>query len=665
MKIFNKILIANRGEIAVRIIKSAKKMGIQTVAVYSKADAESMHIRVADEAHCIGDTALNETYLNIDKIIAIAKETDCEAIHPGYGFLAENPKLVAACEKNGIVFIGPSVNAIQLMGNKIEARAFVDKLNIPMTKAHTGDLEHLLQASKSIELPVLVKAAAGGGGKGMRIVHDWKVLKETIESTSREAKAYFGDGEVFVEKYVENPRHIEIQVLGDKKGNVVHLFERECSIQRRYQKVIEESPSPTLNQEVREKMGADAVKIASAIGYENAGTIEFLVDHKLNYYFLEMNTRVQVEHPVTEMVTGIDIVREQILVAAGNPLSFSQSDIQQKGHAIEARIYAEDPENDFLPSPGKMTLYEEPKGDGIRVDSGIDQPIEVKSFFDPMISKLIAFDENRDLARLKLLQALENYHISGIKTNIKYLMSVLQNTDYRQNKIDTKFCDHQADHLIQWIQNERESISKSSVVCAFLTHQFAPKSSSSVWNSIGFWRHRMQVCVELNEEKFDVLIVERSAKGGHFQLHGQDYHVCIKESGDKYLAVEVNDKSFRFTCSMNDEKHTILGFKGHSFLLVRNDVLSIPDFYEASVQGKVGDVVKSPMPGKVIKTHAKVGDSVIKGEVLLIVEAMKMENNILAPRDGVVEEIYVTEGDMVDGSKILLKLEENEKETHL
>ena len=659
MKLFNKILIANRGEIAVRIIRSAKKMGIQTVAVYSKVDADSLHIRMADEAHCIGDTALDETYLNVDKIIAVAKETNSEVIHPGYGFLAENPNLVAACEKAGIVFIGPSVKAIQLMGNKIEARAFVETLNIPMTKAHTGDLNHLLEASKSIELPVLVKAAAGGGGKGMRIVHDWKDLKDTIESTSREAKAYFGDGEVFVEKYVENPRHIEIQVMGDKHGNVVHLYERECSIQRRYQKVIEESPSPTLTQEVREKMGAEAVKIAKAIGYDNAGTIEFLVDNKLNYYFLEMNTRIQVEHPVTEMVTGIDIVREQLLVSAGNILSFSQSDVKQTGHAVEARIYAEDPENDFLPSPGQMTLYQEPQGEGIRIDSGIEKPVEVKSFFDPMISKLIAFDSDRDLARKRLLQALEQYHIHGLKTNITYLISVLQNKDFQNNKIDTKFCDHQSDKLISSIQAERKAISKPVLLSAFLAHQFAFSTNNSIWGSIGYWRQRMQMNIDIDEEKYTVQIAERTAKGGLFQISGEEYHVCVKERTPSFIQLAINSDCYKFMLSKDRENKTIIGYLGHNFMLKRDDVLSIPDFYEATESGQASDIVKSPMPGKVIKVLVNIGDTVKKGEVLLVVEAMKMENNILAVRNGVVEELNVAVGEMVDGSMALLKLEKN------
>ncbi len=659
MKIFNKILIANRGEIAVRILKSAKKMGIQTVAIYSKADAESLHIRLADEAHCIGDTALDETYLNIDKIMAVAKETSCEAIHPGYGFLAENPRLVEACDKAGIVFIGPTVKAIQLMGNKIEARAFVETLKIPMTKAHTGDLEHLLQASKSIELPVLVKAAAGGGGKGMRIVNDWKDLKTTIEATSREAKAYFGDGEVFVEKYVENPRHIEIQVMGDKHGNVVHLYERECSIQRRYQKIIEESPSPTLTAEVREKMGGEAVKIAKAIGYDNAGTIEFLVDKNLNYYFLEMNTRVQVEHPVTEMVTGIDIVREQLLVAAGNPLSFSQSDIKQTGHAIEARIYAEDPEHDFLPSPGQMTLYQEPMGEGIRIDSGIDQPIEVKSFFDPMISKLIVHADNRELSRKKLVAAMENYSIQGIKTNIPYLLSLLQNKAFQLNEINTKFCDQHTDSLISWIQAERASISRPVILSAFLANQFEfqTKISSSVWNKIGYWRQQMKIKIRLDDEVHSVRIVERTNQKGLYIIQGNEYQVDLKDAKPGFIQVSVNGDCHKFSLSLNQENKSIVGFKGHNFELSREDALYIPDFYETAIIGQAGDLIKSPMPGKVIKVLTSIGKSVKKGDVLLVVEAMKMENNLLAPRDGIVEQLNAVEGEMVAGTKVLLKLE--------
>lgn len=659
MKIFNKILVANRGEIAVRILKSAQKLGIQTVAVYSKVDADSLHVQMADEAICIGDSALQETYLNIEKIVEAALKSNAEAIHPGYGFLAENPKFVEACENKGLVFIGPSAKSIRLMGNKIEARSFVDALGIPMTKALVGSIEKLLEASKSIEWPVLVKAAAGGGGKGMRIVHDWKYLRETIESTSREANAYFGDGEVFVEKYVENPRHIEIQVMGDKFGNIVHLYERECSIQRRYQKVIEESPSPTLTPEVREKMGAEAVKIAKAIGYDNAGTIEFLVDKNLNYYFLEMNTRIQVEHPVTEIVTGIDIVREQFLVAAGNRLGFSQADIKQNGHAIEARIYAEDPEHDFLPSPGKMTFYQEPKGDGIRIDSGIEKAIEVKSFFDPMLSKLIGFGANRDLARLKLIQSLENYAIHGIKTNIAYLLSLLQNQAFQQNNIDTKFCDSESEKLLLWIQKERLSVPKQSILSAFLAHQlFAQnKNSNSIWEKIGYWRQQMLIKIQLDEQVIAIRILEKNQNTALFEIEGQIFRIAVKESNPNFIQLSIDDTCHKFTISANKDMVYNVGIKGNTYKLIREDDLCIPDFFEAAIVGQAGDFIKSPMPGKVIKILSSPGKMVKKGEVLIVVEAMKMENNLIAPRDGIVAQLNAAEGDMVDGSKILLKLE--------
>ncbi len=614
---------------------------------------------MADEAICIGDSALQETYLNIEKIVEAALKSNAEAIHPGYGFLAENPKLVEACENKGLVFIGPSAKSIRLMGNKIEARSFVDALGIPMTKALVGSIEKLLEASKSIELPVLVKAAAGGGGKGMRIVHDWKYLRETIESTSREANAYFGDGEVFVEKYVENPRHIEIQVMGDKFGNIVHLYERECSIQRRYQKVIEESPSSTLTPEVREKMGAEAVKIAKAIGYDNAGTIEFLVDKNLNYYFLEMNTRIQVEHPVTEIVTGIDIVREQFLVAAGNRLGFSQADIKQNGHAIEARIYAEDPEHDFLPSPGKMTFYQEPKGDGIRIDSGIEKAIEVKSFFDPMLSKLIGFGVNRDLARLKLIQSLENYAIHGIKTNIAYLLSLLQNEAFQQNNIDTKFCDSESEKLLLWIQKERLSVPKQSILSAFLAHQlFAQnKNSNSIWEKIGYWRQQMLIKIQLDEQVIAIRILEKNQNTALFEIEGQLFRIAVKESNPNFIQLSINDSCHKFTISANKDKVYNVGIKGNTYKLIREDDLCIPDFFEAAIVGQAGDFIKSPMPGKVIKILSSPGKMVKKGEVLIVVEAMKMENNLIAPRDGIVAQLNAAEGDMVDGSKILLKLE--------
>jgi acetyl-CoA carboxylase biotin carboxylase subunit len=516
MNIINKILIANRGEIAVRVMKTARKLGIKTVAVYSEIDKDSLHVSFADESHCIGESELSDTYLNIEKIIGIAKKANCDAIHPGYGFMAENSRFVDACNEAGIIFIGPTTNSMKVMGNKIEAREFVSKLDIPMTKGVTGNKETLLEASKNIVFPILLKAAAGGGGKGMRIVYKEADLAEAIEATSREAKSYFGDETVYIEKYIENPRHIEVQIIGDNFGNVIHLFERECSIQRRYQKIIEESPSPTLTPELRIKMGEAAVRIGKEINYNNAGTIEFLVDEDLNFYFLEMNTRIQVEHPVTEMVCGIDIVEEQIHIAVGNPLRFKQHDIKQNGHAIECRIYAEDPANNFQPSPGKMLLFKEPEIADIRIDTGITKDTEIKSSFDPMICKLIVWDNIREEAANKMLHALNEFVIHGINTNITYLIALLQSDAFIKNRISTKFCDDFTTQIIENLNTEKAKIPTFIPLIAYTLYSLNNKSiqervhftdEHNVWNTIGYWRDLMKLRIYLSDKEY-VLDIE-------------------------------------------------------------------------------------------------------------------------------------------------------------
>lgn len=676
MKLFKKILIANRSEIAVRVIRSAKELGIKTVAVYSTADEKSLHVEMADEAYCFGESIeLSDTYLNIDKIISIAKQSGSEAIHPGYGFLAENPEFVAACEKNNIVFIGPNTRSIKLMGNKIESRKFVKKLDIPMTEAKTGSKASLMKAAKEIPFPLLVKAAAGGGGKGMRIVHSENELEDAIENTSREAKNYFSDGTVFVEKYVEEPRHIEIQVIGDNFGNAVHLFERECSIQRRYQKIIEESPSPTLTPKVRQKMGEAAVRISKEIGYNNAGTVEFLVDKDLNFYFLEMNTRVQVEHPVTEMVTGIDIVREQILIAAGNKLSLKQEEISQTGHAIECRIYAEDPSNDFLPSPGDMSLYLEPSGRDIRIDTGISGATTIHSFYDPMISKLVVWGEDREIAREKTINALSEYIVHGIKTNITYLTQLLRHEAYINNKITTKYCDEHTDDIIKLIENEKQNIqpalpiityvlcnslgdSKKSPADFMLNREFA---TGSVWEKIGYWRDLMEIEVELDKKYFNINVQQAHYGNYTFDIDGSQYDVKIRsiEKGKATLIIDRHTHTFYIS---DDKKgNGYVNYKGHTFNLTRKDILVQEDVFGSLGTDGGGDgQIVSPMPGKVIKLNVKKGDKVSKGEILLIVEAMKMENNITSPKDAIVEKVNVKTGDMVDGSIELVVLEDIE-----
>jgi len=668
MKLFTKILIANRGEIAVRVIRSAHELGIQTVAIYSAADEESLHVDMADEAYCLSEgNELSETYLDIKKIIKLAKQSGSEAIHPGYGFLAENPAFVAACEKAGIVFIGPNTRSIKLMGNKIESRAFVKKTGIPMTEGITGDVKTLQKKAGSIPLPILVKAAAGGGGKGMRIVHDLKDLPGILEGTSREAKSYFGDETIYIEKYVEEPRHIEIQVIGDNFGNVVHLFERECSIQRRYQKVIEESPSPTLTPEIRTKMGEAAVKIAREIGYNNAGTVEFLVDKKLNFYFLEMNTRVQVEHPVTEMVTGVDIVREQILIAAGNPLTLKQDELQQSGHAIECRIYAEDPANNFLPSPGVMSNYMEPEGDHIRIDTGIAEATTIHSFYDPMISKMIVWGENREIAREKTTYALKEYIVHGIKNNIAFLLQVLQNKAYIENKISTKYCDEHIDDLIRQIGKDKSKVNPELPAIAYLVYSFhedllfTDTGEYSIWEEIGYWRDQMEIKIHVDDLEFTVGINKNN--GGYFKLRiGQNIRkVTLRTMESGILQLVIDGHTLEFYISNDKKGQGYVSFDGHLFKVKRHDMLVEEEvFGSLDSGGKDQGVIVSPMPGKVIKINVKNGQKVKKGDVLLVVEAMKMENNIIAPKDGEIETVKVNAGEMVDGSKELVVLEDDE-----
>lgn len=438
---FNKILIANRGEIAVRIIRACKEMGIGTVAVYSDADRKSLHVVLADEAYHIGPPAPAESYLVKEKIIEVAKKSGAEAIHPGFGFLSENESFADLCEKEGIVFIGPSSEAIRLMGDKITARNIAMDAKVPLVPGSDGAVTDVQAGVVADEIgyPVMIKASAGGGGKGMRLVRKKEDFDSSLRMARSEARSAFGDDSVFVERFVENPRHIEIQIIADSHGKVLHLFERECSIQRRHQKVIEEAPSGFISAKTRKKMGEVAVRIASAVNYRGAGTIEFIMDQKQNFYFLEMNTRIQVEHPVTEMITGFDIVKWMIRIAAGEKLPFKQNDIKMNGHAVECRVYAEDPENNFIPSPGLLDYVKAPSGPGIRDDSCIYSGYEVTSFYDPMLSKLVTWGETREDAINKMLSALKEYVVLGVKTNIGFLMRVMDDENFKSVKFDTGF----------------------------------------------------------------------------------------------------------------------------------------------------------------------------------------------------------------------------------
>lgn len=494
---FRKVLIANRGEISVRITKTLQEMGIQTVAVYSDVDTKAPHVIAADEAYPLAGKTPGETYLNIEKIIQIAQDHQVEAIHPGYGFLSENAAFAKACQTAGITFIGPSPDVIASMGDKVIAKTTMEKAGVPIVPGWMGDIRDIKAVEKvaqEIGYPVLVKAAAGGGGKGMRLVHQPSDLAAAVEGASREAEKAFGDGRVFLEKYVTRPRHIEFQIFGDHHGNVVHLFERECSIQRRHQKIVEESPSPALTPELRAKMGEAAIKAAKAIGYTNAGTVEFIVDATGQFYFLEVNTRLQVEHPVTEMITHQDLVRAQILVASGEPLPFTQTSLYQDGHAIECRIYAEDPEHQFLPSTGTLHIYQEPNGPSVRVDSGVQQGGEVSVHYDPMLSKLIVWAKTREAAIEKMAWALSHYPVLGVTTNIRFLYHLMQHQAFRSGDIDTHFLEHYpvAD-MMQSDQAEPLSIALTALAfqqtpqTSAFTHPVATQQPNP-WLMAGAWR---------------------------------------------------------------------------------------------------------------------------------------------------------------------------------
>lgn len=437
-----KLLVANRGEIALRIMRSAREMGISTVAVFSEADRQAMHVRFADESVCIGPPPSAQSYLVMDKIIGAAKQTGANAIHPGYGFLSENEDFARKVKEAGLIFIGPSAESMEIMGSKLGAKAAVSKFNVPLvpgTAEPISDVAAAKKIAKEIGYPILIKASAGGGGKGMRIVENESEFEEQMERAISEAVSAFGDGAVFIEKYVSQPRHIEFQIFGDQHGNVVHLFERECSIQRRHQKVVEEAPSSILTPELRKKMGEAAVNAAKAANYYNAGTIEFILDDKMNFYFLEMNTRLQVEHPVTEQITGLDLVKLQIRVAEGEKLPFKQEDLKINGHAIEVRVYAEDPSNNFLPDIGTLKTYKRPQGHGIRVDDGFEQGMSIPFYYDPMIAKMICHDETRERAISKTIRAIDEYEITGVETTLGFCKYVMQHSAFTSGQFDTKF----------------------------------------------------------------------------------------------------------------------------------------------------------------------------------------------------------------------------------
>ena len=667
MKEINRILIANRGEIALRIIKAAKELGIATVAVYADLDGpDAYHCKMADRSFPLNGKELSETYLNIEKIISIAQIADVQAIHPGYGFLSENHLFAEACEQNDLVFIGPSANLIRLMGNKIEARESVSKLGVPVIQGEVASAAEILQQSGSLEYPVLVKAAAGGGGKGMRIVQREEALADALEVTSREAKSYFGNGDIFIEKYLDPSRHIEFQVLGDHYGNVIHLYERECSVQRRYQKIIEESPSAWLLPETRQRMGEAALSIVSGLGYTNAGTIEFLVDDQQEFYFLEMNTRIQVEHPVTEMVTGIDLVREQIRIEQGISLEHKQEEVQVRGHAIEARIYAEDPLSQFRPSPGQVVYYREPEDTSIRLDSSLDGPARIFPDYDPMISKMIAWGDDRTEALHHLLKGLREYSILGIQTNILFLQEILQDENYIENRISTRYCDLRMEQLVEKISLKMECIDQVFYLSAFLAGTLMSGNfrshkagDHSPWQTIGYWRQCAKFRFAIGTAMLSIEILSINRQMLRFRYQEKDFEISgVRNEGGKLLFLLVGEprKAFYAQLATGEE---VIEFHGLKLVFKRWDAL--PE--EPSLLGSADrdehneNLIVSPIFGKTIKINVKENDKVSKGDVLMIIDSMKIENNILAPRQAKITKVMIGPGDQVDLNQPVIAIE--------
>jgi 3-methylcrotonyl-CoA carboxylase alpha subunit len=666
---FTKILIANRGEIACRVIKTARRMGIRTVAVYSEADEGARHVRLADEAVCIGAPPPRESYLVVDKIIAAALATGAQAIHPGYGFLSENEEFAEACAKNGLVFIGPPVSAIRAMGSKSEAKKLMEKAGVPLTPGYHGDNQEpdlLKQEADRIGYPVLIKAAAGGGGKGMRAVDRSEDFLDALASCKREAASSFGDQHVLIEKYLQRPRHIEIQVFGDSHGNCVYLFERDCSVQRRHQKVLEEAPAPNMPPERRAAMGKAAVDAAKAVGYVGAGTVEFIANQDGTFYFMEMNTRLQVEHPVTEMITGLDLVEWQLKVGAGETLPLRQEQLAIRGHALEARIYAEDPDKGFLPSVGRLIHLAPPAETlNVRVDTGVEQDDEISPHYDPMIAKLIVWDETRERALARMLQALADYRVVGVSNNIGFLSRLVACPAFAQADLDTGLIERERTFLFP---ETSEPPAEAWLVAALgeliRDQQYAAAEASaspdphSPWHARDGWRVNGIARREIKLRAGEVEKVVTAAYDGEaFQLEfeGQRSTAAGRFAGGSELRVDLGGRRINVTVvSANEKRHVFID--GVCFVFAAID----PLFHAGSGGGAEGGLT-APMPGKVIALIAPVGTRIEKGAPLLILEAMKMEHTIAAPAAGVVKGFRFNVGEQVSDGAELVEFEADKK----
>ncbi|QNM95937.1 acetyl/propionyl/methylcrotonyl-CoA carboxylase subunit alpha [Chitinimonas koreensis] len=662
---FKKILIANRGEIACRVIKTARQLGIKTVAVYSDADADARHVKLADEAFRLGPAAPRESYLKAELILELARRSGAEAVHPGYGFLSENEAFAEACAAAGVAFIGPPASAIAAMGSKSAAKTLMEGAGVPLVPGYHGDEQDtafLQQQADRIGYPVLIKASAGGGGKGMKIVETAADFAGQLASAKREAAASFGDDKVLIEKYLTRPRHVEIQVFGDSHGDAVYLFERDCSVQRRHQKVLEEAPAPGLSAELRREIGEAAVRAARAVGYVGAGTVEFIFDTLTDaFYFMEMNTRLQVEHPVTEMVTGLDLVEWQLRVAAGEPLPLAQDALRIRGHAFEARVYAEDPARDFLPQIGRLAHLRQPAESAhVRVDTGVESGDEISPFYDPMIAKLIVWDENRDRALDRLASALAEYEVVGLDTNLDFLRRLAGHPAFRAQELDTGFIARHRDALIPPpAPVDAETLALAALAELALLEargeaaRLRSADAASPWWQTDGWR--------LNQDNRHAL---------HFRVGEAEHAVVAHYRDDGYL-LEIGEARIEARGSLRDGRlsATLDGYRlaagvvrdGGTLTLVRDGGNVALEPFNPLLAGlaaaESGGGLTAPMPGTVVAVHVAPGDTVEKGAPLVILEAMKMEHTILAPHAGTVREVFFQKGEQVKEGLPLLEIE--------
>jgi len=666
---FKKILIANRGEIACRVIKTAKKMGIKTVAVYSEADKRALHVEMADEAVHIGPAAASESYLVIDKIIAACKETGAQAVHPGYGFLSENAKFAAALKKADIAFIGPNPRAIKVMGDKIESKKFAGDANVSIVPGVLGEIENGKDAVKiadEIGYPVMIKASAGGGGKGMRIAFSRDEVEEGFSSARNEAISSFGDDRIFIEKFIVNPRHIEIQVMGDKHGNVVYLGERECSIQRRNQKVIEEAPSPLLDEETRCKMGEQAVALAKAVDYDTAGTVEFVVGQDKSFYFLEMNTRLQVEHPVTELITGVDLVEHMIRSAAGEKLSLKQEDIKLNGWAIESRIYAEDPYRSFMPSTGRLVRYQPPvesSADGltIRNDTGVFEGGEISIFYDPMIAKLCTHAKDRASAIAHMSDALDQFYIEGIGHNIPFLSAIMNHPRWLSGNLSTSFIDDEFPDGFAGGERCEQITAKLAVVGAFLDHVENGRrreiSGQMGGKRVVFDNQRV---VSMGDDWVGAAVQPENGKMVHVVLEGGKTHTLegTWKPGTPVWHGKINGESVSVQIRRALNGY-ILSYRGVEEIVrvYTAREAELAKLMPVKIAPDTSKTLLCPMPGLVVTIDVSVGDTVEVGQKLAVVEAMKMENVLRAERQTVVTAINAKQGDSLAVDAVIMEFE--------